>query len=308
MARIRSIHPGLWTDEAFVSVSSLARLLHIGIWNECDDMGAFEWKPITLKMRLLPIDNVDVPSLLEELTAANMVARYTVAGRDYGAVRNFGRYQRPKKPKSTFPMTDEMRRYAASEAQSSEPDEDEGGSGSGPASTQETLVPKKAELKVVKAVTVFPSAEIAPQMEDGGDNKEEKKEPSLRSVVRSSAAKADPEFAAFYSAYPRHQAPDDGLKAWRAVVSNGTSPAEIMAGLAQHRFNPNPEYIPLPASWLRAGRWKDEPIAAQSPRSGSAESSTERRIRERDERMMQRALEPDPSPLAGFFPLQGRLN
>ena len=46
MARIRSVHPGLWTDEAFVSVSMTARLLAIGLWNQCDDQGAFEWKPI----------------------------------------------------------------------------------------------------------------------------------------------------------------------------------------------------------------------------------------------------------------------
>ena len=32
MARIRSIHPGIWTDEAFVELSALARLLYIGLW------------------------------------------------------------------------------------------------------------------------------------------------------------------------------------------------------------------------------------------------------------------------------------
>ncbi len=54
MARIRSIHPGLWTDEAFVSLTPYARLLFMGIWTECDDMGSFEWSPLKLKMRLLP--------------------------------------------------------------------------------------------------------------------------------------------------------------------------------------------------------------------------------------------------------------
>lgn len=41
MSRIRSIHPGLWTDEAFVSLSPMARLFLMGLWNECDDMGSF---------------------------------------------------------------------------------------------------------------------------------------------------------------------------------------------------------------------------------------------------------------------------
>ena len=57
MARIRSLHPGQWTDEAFVAVSPLARLLALGLRNEADDEGVFPWKPVTLRMRLLPADN-----------------------------------------------------------------------------------------------------------------------------------------------------------------------------------------------------------------------------------------------------------
>lgn len=96
MARIRSVHPGLWTDERFASVSPLARLLFIGIWNECDDMGSFEWSPLKLKMRLLPADNADAGALLEELAAANCIMQYEIDGRQLGAVRNFALFQRPK--------------------------------------------------------------------------------------------------------------------------------------------------------------------------------------------------------------------
>ncbi|OSJ19761.1 hypothetical protein BST63_01165 [Bradyrhizobium canariense] len=63
-ARIRSIHPRLFTDEAFVSCLPLARLLLLGIWTEADDHGVFEWKPRTLKMRLLAGDQAEVADLL----------------------------------------------------------------------------------------------------------------------------------------------------------------------------------------------------------------------------------------------------
>lgn len=109
MARIRSIFPAQWTDEQFVTCSPLARLLAIAVRNECDDQGVFEWKPLTLKMRLLPADNVDVAALLEELEAAQQVLRYELDGRQYGAVRNFCRYQRPKKPNAIHPTTPEVR-------------------------------------------------------------------------------------------------------------------------------------------------------------------------------------------------------
>jgi hypothetical protein len=183
MARIRSVHPGLFTDEAFVSLTPIARVLLIGIWTEADDMGAFEWKAIQLKMRILPVDNVDVSSIMAELDAVNVVSQYEVDGRKYGAIRNFGRFQRPKKPNSIHPMPSEWRRYACTERHGSEPDEDEGGSGSEPKVVKEAPVPKKSELKIVQASTssppVPPTEEKSPQMEDGGWRMEDEKEVSI---------------------------------------------------------------------------------------------------------------------------------
>lgn len=124
MARIRSVHPSLFTDEAFVTLCPHARLLAIGVWTECDDQGAFEWKPVTLKMRLFPVDNVDIAALLGELERHNVVKRYSVDGREYGAVRNFRRFQKPKKPKYVHPMPPEWRTYAGSSDPSGEPDDE----------------------------------------------------------------------------------------------------------------------------------------------------------------------------------------
>lgn len=121
MPRIRSIHPGYWTDETIVSVSRDARLLFIGLWNECDDKGAFEWKPVSLKMRLFPVDDLDVVALLGELTRADLVRSYTANGRRFGAVRNFRQYQRPKKPNDLHPMPDSIRDFCARFRTSGEP-------------------------------------------------------------------------------------------------------------------------------------------------------------------------------------------
>jgi len=118
MSRIRSIHPGLWTDEAFVSLSPMSRLLLMGLWNECDDNGSFAWSPLTLKMRILPADNADAVALLEEMVSSGIVMRYEVAGKTYGAVRNFCQFQRPKKPNSIHPQTDAVAKWVNTEARS----------------------------------------------------------------------------------------------------------------------------------------------------------------------------------------------
>lgn len=111
MARIRSVHPGFFTDEALVSVTMGARLLFIGLGVEADDKGVFEWKPITLKMRIFPADNVDVSALLAELEAVNAIQNYEIDGRKYGAIRNFRQFQRPKTPNDVHPMPPHFRNY-----------------------------------------------------------------------------------------------------------------------------------------------------------------------------------------------------
>lgn len=111
MARIRSVHPGQWTDEAFVSCSFGARLLAIGLRNEADDYGVFAWNPVVIKMRLFPADAVLIDDLLEELARTGQIQRYEVDGKAYGAIRNFLRFQSPKYPKSAFPLPDEIVAY-----------------------------------------------------------------------------------------------------------------------------------------------------------------------------------------------------
>jgi hypothetical protein len=108
MSRIRSLHPAQWTDEQFVTCTPLARLLAIGLRNEADDHGVFEWKPLTIKMRLLPGDNCDVSVLLEELIATEQITRYTAEGKQFGIIRNFMAFQRPKKPVYRYPVPPEF--------------------------------------------------------------------------------------------------------------------------------------------------------------------------------------------------------
>jgi hypothetical protein len=115
MARIRSVHPGLFTDENFAQLTldcPIAVPLLIGLWTEADDAGAFEWKPLTLKMRILPAAPVRVDDLLEVLAGVDLIRRFEIDGRTFGVIRNFVRWQRPKKPKDVHPYTAESRAYA----------------------------------------------------------------------------------------------------------------------------------------------------------------------------------------------------
>lgn len=157
-ARIRSVFPSQWTDEDFVSCSFAARLLSIALRNEADDNGIFEWKPLALKMRLFPADNVDMPGLLAELIANNQVVSYEIDGRKYGAIRNFRKWQRPKSPNSIHPIPDHFRNYVG-------------------------LSDPISEMPLDEADAFPGNEEMSPQREEGGGRRENinTSPPSLRS-------------------------------------------------------------------------------------------------------------------------------
>jgi hypothetical protein len=236
MSRIRSVHPGLFTDECYVSVSMVARVLVPGIWTECDDRGVFEWKPLTLKMKIFPADNVDVVALLSELENANIVKRFTEQGKDYGAVRNFCKYQRPKKPAYRYPLPDHLREYVDPPKQrGSEP------------------VPNQLPT----------GGEKSPQMEDGGwRRKEEKKD--IGAVAKATRPARNEKFEEFKKAYPKRKGANPWKPArdqWNAAIKRGDDPNSILAalkaGVGFDREKIGTEYIPQAVKWLRDRRWEE---------------------------------------------------
>ena len=183
MARIRSIHPGLWTDEAFLSIDDAARLLYIGLLNEADDNGAFEWKPLTIKVRLRPATSetpAEIATIMERLCAANMIRQYDHDGKIFGAVRNFVRYQRPKSPKSVHPIPEVVREFVGLNADGSRPRSE---TGRPPNDEEEKPLPNSPETP----------AEISPQREEGGGKREEERATQPSAKPREEAPLPEPE-------------------------------------------------------------------------------------------------------------------
>jgi hypothetical protein len=175
MSRIRSIHPGLFTDEAFMSLTVEAPLacpLLLGLWCEADDAGTFEWKPLTIKARILPAASPDVNQLLAALVSADVIKQFEIDGKRFGVIRNFVKFQRPKEPKVVHPSSPESLAYAGFEANGARP---RSGTGRPPGTTSE-LLPKSPGSPSEKGC----------QREDVGGRREDEDEggnnsPSLRS-------------------------------------------------------------------------------------------------------------------------------
>ena len=112
MSRIRSLHPSQWTEEDFVQCSPMARLLLLGLRNEADDHGVFEWRPLSLKLRVLPADNVEIDELLAELVGRGQIVRFEADGHSYGVCMAWGQtsrhpsYRYPEPPAGLQNLTD----------------------------------------------------------------------------------------------------------------------------------------------------------------------------------------------------------
>lgn len=249
MARIRSIHPGIFTDEHYMALSLGARELAKGIWCESDDHGVFEWKPNTLKARILPNDAVDMPALFAELVEHQFIRRLTADGRDLGFVRNFCRYQRPKKPKYAHPLPQEFRTWVGLKAESSEP------------------VPPDEREPVPHPSPI------------GGGKPPQRKEEGGVGRSKDSGAKApavDPvedAFERFWLAHPNrglapHNRPNPkkpALERFRAAVRDGVDPEMLVRAAAAwaraDRDEPR-QTVAQAMTWLSQARWQQYGDAA----------------------------------------------
>lgn len=74
-------------------------------------------------------------------------------------------------------------------------------------------------------------------------------------------------FAEFYQQFPRKKARGDAQKAWEQALKKGYSADEIMTGLMRNLADlqrREPQFIPYPATWLRAEGFFDEPDPIRS--------------------------------------------
>lgn len=70
-------------------------------------------------------------------------------------------------------------------------------------------------------------------------------------------------FDLFWESYPRKQKRIDAAKAWLQMAKLRPPIEKILAAIETQKrsiqwMKDGGEYVPLPASWLRAGQWDDE--------------------------------------------------
>lgn len=97
MARIRTVKPDLFRHEVLKQAEDDSglplRLAFIGLFCCCDREGRFEWRPMRLKLDVMPYDDIDFSRVLDALRTHGFVVRYECDGRHYGCIPTFGKHQ-----------------------------------------------------------------------------------------------------------------------------------------------------------------------------------------------------------------------
>lgn len=87
-------------------------------------------------------------------------------------------------------------------------------------------------------------------------------------TIGQTASDHDPDFTAFWAAWPRKVGKGHARKAWRtAVLSRRADPKDIIAAAEQfaaaiRAAGTEPQFIPHPATWLNGERYADEAAAS----------------------------------------------
>lgn len=102
MARIRTIKPEFWYDEALGTIHYGARLTFIGILNLADDYGICKANVTWIKAQLFPYDaNLrinEVSQWIDQLVKARMLVPFVIEDESYLYIRTFNIHQKIDKP------------------------------------------------------------------------------------------------------------------------------------------------------------------------------------------------------------------
>lgn len=112
MPRIRSIKPEFWTSAQILECSTNARLLFVGLWNFCDDLGRHPDSSKQVKAEIFPSDpftDDQIVGWISELKDQSLIIPYVVDGIKYFYVKGWKhqKIDRPQPAKYPAPFVED---------------------------------------------------------------------------------------------------------------------------------------------------------------------------------------------------------
>jgi hypothetical protein len=226
MARIRTIKPEFWRNEALSELPEGTHMLAAALLNYADDEGYFNANPKLIQGELFPLRDlsVTIPCGLTELSRAGYLRLGTGDdGRRYGHIIKFLDHQVINRPTES----------------------------------------KIKDLPIVWGPSVIDHGVLSepslPERKGKEQGKEQGKE--KEQGTRESARVPAGEFEEWYAAYPKHVGVAKAREKYRAARKKASQEV-LLAGAKREAAKTvsDPKFIPHPATWLHQERWLDEEV------------------------------------------------
>ena len=111
------IDPNIWQSEDFAALSTLSKLVFIGLFSNADDEGRGRAKPVYIKSMLFPYDDqmrvTDIEKSISEISARMSITFYESDGNEYYSLDNWSVWQRVDKPQtSKIPILESVENHS----------------------------------------------------------------------------------------------------------------------------------------------------------------------------------------------------
>jgi hypothetical protein len=108
----------------------------------------------------------------------------------------------------------------------------------------------------------------------GLPNQPNQTKPTSTKRTRKTDDNYSPGFIRFWAEYPKKESKDSAWRAWQAIDPSDQTVDAMLNTIAWQRgtsqwSKEGGQFIPLPATWLNSGKWKDEPVSVTGPKKGA---------------------------------------
>jgi hypothetical protein len=217
--RARNIKPAFFKNDILAECSPMARLLYIGLWCIADREGRLELRPKRIRAEIFPYENCKIESLLEELRKSGFIIAYKFDDNLYLEIPTFIQHQNCHIKEAASTIP--------------APCEHESCTILAQPLTESLLLNTESPLPQSGAKTTRLSGDVSRR------------------------------FDLFWKAYPKKKSKGDAEKAFRAINPNEQLLETMISTIEQAKTSEQwtkdeGQYIPYPATWLRAKGWEDE--------------------------------------------------
>ncbi len=206
------IDPGIWQSQDFGKLSTLAKLVFIGLFSQADDDGRGRANPQYIKNTLFPYDEEmlkgDIERSLDEIAENMSILFYDCGGNEYYNLTNWSVWQkvdRPQKSRLPAPEDDDSTIVRRTLNDSS-------------SNVREQLDPNRIEQNRTEQKITHGASAPEGVGESGGDSVQ----------VKRGNKQYETHFEVFWSAYPRKDDKGQAYKKYQARLNDGFSEEELL--------------------------------------------------------------------------------